>query len=387
MSNPTWNGGSDNWTTAADWSTGQEPGAGDNVTINQGNPQITSNVGTVASVADTSALSVVDGSLATTGAFSNSGLLNVDQGGQGGSTVTIGGTLTNSGTTNIGSGNLQNATAVTVGGFNNTGGTLNLTGAAAQATLDVTSGTAGFGTAGEVVGNVNLQGAALIEFASGQINDVVGNLALVGSQSRIADASNLASNSALAGLTTIEGTLYIQGDALTTTGALTNSGSLDIDNSYDYGDGHYGGSAVTIGGTLTNSGTTNIGSGNLQNATTVTVGGINNTGGNLNVSGSANVQTTLDVTGGTAGFGTPGELVGNVFVYGDALVEFASGQITDVVGSLVLDGAGARIADAGSLAGNSALAGLTTIGGTLDIRDEAMATTGALTNSGTLNID
>jgi hypothetical protein len=84
MANPTWNGGNDDWTTGADWSNGQEPGLADNVTISQGDPQIASNVGTVASVTETSALTIDDGSLATTGAFSNGGSLNIAQGGQGG---------------------------------------------------------------------------------------------------------------------------------------------------------------------------------------------------------------------------------------------------------------------------------------------------------------
>ena len=43
MPNPTWNAGTADWTTAADWSTGAVPGAGDNVTVESGDgpPQVT----------------------------------------------------------------------------------------------------------------------------------------------------------------------------------------------------------------------------------------------------------------------------------------------------------------------------------------------------------
>ncbi len=42
---------------------------------------------------------------------------------------------------------------------------------------------------------------------------------------------------------------------------------------------------------------------------------------------------------------------GNVFLENDALLEFKSGQITTIAdGTLKLDGAGSRVADAGKLA-------------------------------------
>ena len=52
---------------------------------------------------------------------------------------------------------------------------------------------------------------------------------------------------------------------------------------------------------------------------------------------------------------------GSVCLDGDALLEFASGQIGTIDGAVELDGANARIADAGTLATNSALTGLNTV--------------------------
>jgi hypothetical protein len=107
MSNPTWNGGSDNWaSTPSDWSTDQEPGAADDVTINQGDPQVTTNVGAVNSLTDNSSLSIEDsGSLTAVAGVANTGFLGIDNNGSGGgSTLTIGGALTNSSTVVIGSG-------------------------------------------------------------------------------------------------------------------------------------------------------------------------------------------------------------------------------------------------------------------------------------------
>ena len=54
---------------------------------------------------------------------------------------------------------------------------------------------------------------------------------------------------------------------------------------------------------------------------------------------------------------------GSVGLYSDALLEFASGQIGTIDGEVVLGGPSARIADAGTLATNSALTGLNTVAG------------------------
>ena len=54
---------------------------------------------------------------------------------------------------------------------------------------------------------------------------------------------------------------------------------------------------------------------------------------------------------------------GTVFLENDALLEFKSGEITTINGELCLDGANARVADAGATSSNSALTGLTSVAG------------------------
>ena len=66
----------------------------------------------------------------------------------------------------------------------------------------------------------------------------------------------------------------------------------------------------------------------------------------------------MNVANAAAGFGTAGTETGKVFLQNDALLEFKSGQITTVDGTLWLDGANSRVADAGTLTSNSALTGL-----------------------------
>ena len=66
---------------------------------------------------------------------------------------------------------------------------------------------------------------------------------------------------------------------------------------------------------------------------------------------------------------------GSVFLENDALLEFKSGQITTIDGELSLDGANARVADAGTLGSNSALTGLTSVAGNFLLADGASVTT------------
>ena len=130
----------------------------------------------------------------------------------------------------------------------------------------------------------------------------------------------------------------------------TDNGSPQLDGANI---GGQGGSALTIGGTLTNSsGNDGIAIGNtgITSADTVTVkgtGGIINSGAIL-LEGNVTTQATLDVANAAAGFGTKGMETGTVFLENDALLEFKSGQITTIGGTLQLDGALSRIADAGA---------------------------------------
>ena len=400
MANPTWNDTGDNWDTAADWSTGIVPGAGDNVTVAQGDPLITSNVGTVASVGDTATIDLVNGgSLTTTAAFANSGTLNLDTRnfGDGGSSLTIEGTLTNGtlntgGTVNIGNTGLSAATTISAAGFANAQtGTINIAGNTSTLAELAITGAAGFGQgAGVLSGQVNLTNDAVVQFGSGQITSITANsqLYLNGASAQVNDAG-VAGNSALVGLATNAGTFDLSnGASVTTTGGLTNSGTTNLDNT-NFGNG---GSSLTLGGKLTNDGTFNIGNTGLSAPTTVTTTGltnfVNTTAGTINLNGNTTTLAELDVTA-AAGFGTAGILSGTVNLTNDSMIQFASGQITGITANsqLYLNSASAQVNDAG-VAGNSALVGLATNAGTFDLSNGAsVTTTGGLTNSGTTNLD
>jgi hypothetical protein len=110
--------------------------------------------------------------------------------------------------------------------------------------------------------------------------------------------------------------------------------------------------------------------------------------------GSATAVATLDV--GSAASFAPGPHhigfpQGKVSLSGDALVEFASGQIKVIQnGSLSLNGSHAFVADASDTSSNSALAGLENVDrkSELDLEGGASVTTaGALANSGTISVD
>ncbi len=340
--------------------------------------------------------------LTTTGALTVTDLLQVDDGYQsGGSTLHIGGELTNDGTVDIGTGGLTTATTVTATALNNSIGpalgTINLTGnnsgdlpVPVVATFDIASA-AGFGPTSVVTGTVVISGDAVLEFASGQITTIAANsgLTLNGPDAFVADASNTSSNSALAGLTTITGGLNLEGIApLTTTVALTVTDLLQVDDGYQSG-----GSTLHIGGALTNDGTVDIGTGGLSAATTVTATALNNyigtNLGTINLTGNTSVEATLDITG-AAGFGMASVLTGTVVISGDALLEFASGQITTIAANsgLTLNGPDAFVADASNTSSNSALSGLATITGGLNLQDiGTLTTTVAMTVTGNLDVD
>jgi Hint domain len=369
---------------------------------------VTSNSALTGLATNAGYLYLQDTSITTTGDLDNTGWIYVDayvtsvDATLGGSTLTIGGALTNSNFVEIGSDYsyeyFQNAaTLVKAASLDNTGNlylygneTASQTG---LTTLDVAS-VAGFGTAGELTGQVYLSGDALLEFdGGGSITtiDEGASLSLNGPNAFLADTQpSVTSNTALSGLATNAGTLSLEDTSLTTTGDLDNTGTgvFYVDNS-GYVTGLFGGSAVTIGGTLANGGTVDIGSDNQNASTTVTAANLDNTG-NLYLYGNdaapPTVLTTLDVAS-AAGFGTAGELTGNVSISGDALLEFdAGGSITTIEAgaSLSLYGPNAFLADTQpSVTSDSALTGLATNAGTLSLQDTSLTTTGDLDNTAT----
>ncbi len=231
MAKDKWLAQTDNWDTPSDWSLGL-PDSSSNVLIRgpRGRPEVTASFGTVNSITNLGTLTFIDaGASSVVRGVTNSGRFYLDPDeGQGGSSLTIGSKLTNSFRIDIGNGRLSAASTVEAAAIvNGAFGTIHLSGSkTAEATLDVGS-SAGFGAAGLLTGYVSLAGDALIEFKSGQITTIAGNLTLNGSHAFIADASDMSSNSALTGLKSVAGRLDLEGAAtVTTSRVLTNSGTI-----------------------------------------------------------------------------------------------------------------------------------------------------------------
>ena len=134
------------------------------------------------------------------------------------------GALTNSGTLIIGNSALSAPDKLTAASLDKYGLDPSRRLRPNQALLDVTAGSAGFGTAGTLSGSVGLSLDSAIEFASGQISTIAADaqLSLIGNDAFIEDSTALGSNSALTGLASIiAGSLnLIYGAAVSTTGSL-----------------------------------------------------------------------------------------------------------------------------------------------------------------------
>jgi Ca2+-binding RTX toxin-like protein len=180
--------------------------------------------------------------------------------------------------------------------------------------------------------------------------------------------------------------------AVTVAGSLTNACELDVD--YDGPFSTPGGTTLTIGGTLSNGNRLTIGGGGEHVASTsVTAAGLFNTG-QITLQATFNpdhpgVTATLNI-GSAAGFGIAGTVTGTVDLFGQALLQFASGQLTHIApgAALTLHNATSFVADAGSTGSNSALTGLSANAGTFKLLNGAsVTTTTSLTNSGELDVD
>ncbi len=393
MSTSIWTGdNSPDWADAGNWSPAGVPSASSDVAITIGDAVASAPIGTVNSITDNYGLSFESAGTNTVTTFlDNTGSLNVDDGaGAGGTILNIGGTLTNSHHLSIGNTTLSASDKVAAASLDNSG-YIQLTGSGAnQALLDVTAGSAGFGTAGVLSGIVQLAGDSAIEFATGQITSLAAHaqLYLDGNEAFIEDSSGQGSNSALTGLASIGlgATFGLHNQAaVSTSGALANDGTVRLDATA--GDG---GSSLTVGGTLTNSGDLVIGNATLSALDKAAAAALDNTG-KINLTGSSTNQALLDVTG-SAGFGTAGILSGYVRLAGDSAIEFASGEITSLAASaqLHLNGNDAFVEDGTKLGSNSALTGLASIGAraSFTLNDQAaVSTTGALVNDGNVDLD
>ena len=171
MATKNWLDGTADWYTPADWTGGTIPASGDDVVITTGAPFLqTGDAAITVNSITLSATLQLNGTarLAVSGDLADAGTLVVDNGifGGGGSSLAIGQILSNSGTVSIGNTGLATATTVTATGLSNTG-TINLFGSATKlATLNI------LGPAPATLGNVNLFGDALLQFASGAVSGI-----------------------------------------------------------------------------------------------------------------------------------------------------------------------------------------------------------------------
>jgi autotransporter passenger strand-loop-strand repeat protein len=318
------------------------------------------------------------------------GTLDVDTsyGGAGGTTLTLGGTLTNTNTVMIGSEAQTLPSTLDVGSLTNTG-TIYLYGGTTSGTSTATLDVTGAAAPAVFTGNAYLYGQSELEYAGGSIGTIANNstILLAGSSAFIADAAAPGSNSALDGMTGNAGSLQLAyGANVQILGDLLNNGTISVDYYY----GTTGGSTLAVGGTLTNAGYMYIGDDISTNAPSTIVsadqlvdtGSITIYGG----VGSSTAQGILNVSGSAA----PAALTGNLTLYGNALVEFDGGSIGAIAagGSVVLAAANAHIADAGATGSNSALTGLTSNAGSLQLGGGATVNLqGSFTNTGSVFVD
>ena len=318
----------------------------------------------------------------TTTNFTNANTLIVDYyGGDGGTSVTFGGTFTNMGSATIGNTDLGGngsggSTTVTASGLVNTrtatlilqGNTANAT--THQATLDITGA-----SSADVSGTLRVLGDADLELTTGITSvDTTGFLQIDGAQARISLGAGETSTG-VSGLTYNGGTVNFDGNCslgyggttVTTTVQFTNALGATLWVDYYGGDG---GTQVTFGGAFDNAGAAVIGNTDL---------GANGSGGSTTVKATTLASSGSLILQGNAASGTTNkaslilsgaaatDVTGYLRVSGDALLEFGSGGITtiDAGGQLELDGSGAQILTNNGAA--NALSGLAANHGTFMI--------------------
>ena len=318
--------------------------------------------------------------LTSSGGLTNSGSVLVDNGGSGGSNLTIDGTLTNSNYIQIGDGSV--AATVSAAGLSDTGQIVIQGGSTNQALLKVAAAAPSSWT-----GTVTLSGNGLLEFGgTSEISAIAsgGEINLYGPQALVAAAGlGTTSDTALSALTSNAGQLLLQDGGtltLTSSSGLTNSGSVLVDN------GGSGGSNLTIDGTLTNSNYIQIGDGSV--AATVSAAGLSDTGQIVIQGGSTN-QALLKVAAAA-----PSSWTGTVTLSGNGLLEFGgTSEISAIAsgGEINLYGPQALVAAAGlGTTSDTALSALTSNAGQLLLQDGGTLTltsSSGLTNSGSLLVD
>jgi hypothetical protein len=369
----------------------------------------------LAALAATAILELEAGASVTAGGgLDNEGGIDLTANGSAlGATLTVQGTLTNNGSLQIGDVNstvIESVNAITANALSGTGLIVIEGGANAPALLDILTGLAGFSSAGVLNGQVVVGANSLIEFASGSIEDIAvnGRLYLESATGFVADAGHLTTNSALSGLASVEGALSMTGSNLSVIGDLDVSGVYNAQNLAGglqlassvlivgggltlSGSASLSHSLLTITGALINDGSTAQFSGDalaVGDASVVSAASLDNTGLLALSGGDATAKVILACAAGTDG--SAGVLTGDIQLSDLALLEFSSGSIAAITASAVLliDGSAAFLANAQNVSSNSALKGLTSNAGELDLEDGASLTTSSgLSNSGYLGLD
>ena len=315
--------------------------------------------------------------------LSNAGTLRVDASGAGGSTVTVGGVLINTSYLYIGNAGLSAAATVSADALSNTG-TIQLYGGTGtntgQATLDIAASAPNV-----LTGNIYLFGHAVLQFGSGSFNAIsaTASLSLSGPNAFVASAASPNSNSALSLLASNAGTLTLDSGAVVAiTGDLANNGTLRV----DYSTG--GGSVLAIGGVFSNTGTLYAGASNWAAPTTISAGALVNTGSIQLIGGAGTntTQTTLDIGSAAAAVWR-----GGLYLYGHARIEFAgSSSIASIADGayILLNGSSALVSNEIDPGSNSALAGLASNAGSLQLENGvALNIQGDFANDGSLLLD
>jgi hypothetical protein len=346
---------------------------------------------------------VAGGSFTTSGAFTNSGTMDLEQA----SSLTVSGNLTNSGTVVTNNQNLQ-------GGANNLDVTGTLTNnSLASVTIGVNNDTSDVASAGLLAnaGTVTVDKGATFNLTAAGTDTNSGSIALNGGTLNMQQGSF-----------TNSGTMDLeQKGTLTVTGNLTNSGAITTNNANLQG----GANTLTVTGTLTNNATDSVtigvnndtsdvaSVGLLSNAGTVTVdkgailnltasgtdtnsGSIALNGGTLNTqagsftnSGSLDLERkgTLTVTGNLTNSGAI--TTNNANLQGGANILTVTGTLTNNTGNRVSIGANNDTSDQATV-GALANSGTVTVGTGASLTLQSAATdtnAGSIAISGALNIN
>jgi hypothetical protein len=374
LSAVSWVGGSGDWDTASNWSTGAVPGPGDDVTINVISPiTITHSLGnydavhslTISNANDT--LSISSGTLSLAAASTLSGPLNL-----------TGGTLTGTGAITVsGLFTWSNATLSGTAAFNANGG-MAINGTSVSEVLDArTLNNAGAATwSGS--NNIYLQNRAIFKNLAGASFTIQTDQSIFnngGATPLVSNAGSITKNTTT-GTTTIQvplnntgsGTITVSTGTLNLTGggvsSSTSGSALSVASgaTLGFGGGTYKTSAASGGvsgagavnifggqadfvGPYTVTGTTNISGGTANFVTSATLPTLNLTGGTLTGTGNLTVSGAMSWSG-------------NSNLYGAGNLTLPSGStlnITGASGNEVMDARTLNIAGTATWSGSNNL--------------------------------